>query len=65
MQRILYICPGSCKGVATEEKWQAGAKTCGAANCERHGMPLEKRLVCEKCGAQYKSGETRHCSSAN
>lgn len=46
---ICYVCEGSCHGVATEEQWKAGAKTCGAKGCELHGKPL-KRKVAEESG---------------
>ena len=49
MNNTVYVCTGSCHGVATKEQYDAGAKTCGAKTCERHGMPLERREKCENC----------------
>ncbi|MBS3119203.1 hypothetical protein J4475_00085 [Candidatus Woesearchaeota archaeon] len=57
-----YVCTGSCHGVATEEQWRHGAKTCAAQGCERHGQPLVKRLFCEKCGRHYKEGSKHSCA---
>lgn len=59
--KTIYICPGSCKGVATEEQWNAGAKTCGAKTCELHGKPLQKRNKCDRCGAVFKPEEKHAC----
>ncbi len=43
--KTVYVCEGSCKGIATEEQWKAGAKTCGAKHCELYGKPLKKKIT--------------------
>ena len=59
--KTVYVCPGSCNGVATEEQWNAGAKNCGAKTCELFGKPLQKRNKCEKCGKITKPEEAHAC----
>jgi hypothetical protein len=59
--KTVYVCPGSCKGVATEAQWRAGAKTCGATACELHGKPLQKRKQCEMCGKVFTPEEKHEC----
>jgi len=44
-ETVCYVCEGSCHGVATEEQWKAGAKTCAAADCELHGKPLKRKVM--------------------
>ena len=45
----VYICTGTCGGMAAQEKYNAGARTCGAESCNRKGQPLEKRVQCAGC----------------
>ena len=56
-----FICTGSCNGVATEEQWENGAKTCGAESCEKHGEPLEKRNYCSDCKVHFMLDEEHAC----
>ena len=44
-ETVCYVCAGSCHGVASEEQWKAGAKTCAAADCELHGKPLKRKVM--------------------
>jgi len=44
-KKVVYVCEGSCRGVATEGQWKAGAKNCGAEGCELHGKPLKRKVV--------------------
>jgi len=59
-----YVCTGSCKGVATEEEYDNGAKTCGDPNCEKHGQALVKRNYCPKCDVHFE-GEEHSCKEEN
>ncbi|HQT44852.1 MAG TPA: hypothetical protein PLO51_02655 [Candidatus Micrarchaeota archaeon] len=43
--KTIYVCEGTCHGMATEEQWKAGAKSCSAEGCNMHGMPLKKKKV--------------------
>lgn len=61
MVETKFICTGSCGGVVTEEQHNEGKTTCGAEDCERHGMPLEKRNHCENCDAYFEEGEEHVC----
>ncbi|MBU1197013.1 hypothetical protein KJ765_00720 [Candidatus Micrarchaeota archaeon] len=56
-----YVCTGSCHGEATEEEYNQGAKTCGTEGCEKHGEPLEKRMVCDECQGEVREGEAHAC----
>jgi hypothetical protein len=44
-KKTVYVCEGSCHGVASEEQWKAGAKNCGASGCELHGKPLKRKVM--------------------
>jgi len=44
-KKTVYVCEGSCHGVATEEQWKAGAKTCSAKGCNLHGKPLKRKEI--------------------
>ncbi|MEK6967617.1 MAG: hypothetical protein AABX51_03230 [Nanoarchaeota archaeon] len=48
----VYDCPGTCKGVVTEEEYNAGAKTCSTQGCSFIGKPLEPRDQCDDCVAK-------------
>ncbi len=59
--KTVYVCEGSCKGIATEEQWNAGAKRCSAKNCDLFQKYLQKRSKCEKCGAIFMPAEKHIC----
>ncbi|MFA6213759.1 MAG: hypothetical protein WC717_00590 [Candidatus Micrarchaeia archaeon] len=44
-KKTVYVCEGSCHGVATGEQWKAGAKACSAKGCNLHGHPLVKKEI--------------------
>ena len=56
----VYVCTGSCHGVATHAQYEKGARTCGAKTCERHGMPLEPREQCASCSAAAEKDGKAH-----
>ena len=62
MTKIIYVCEGECHGQTepmTEEP--ESTLTCKAETCNRHGLPLTKHHICEKCNAKYKEGEEHSC----
>lgn len=61
MAEVKYVCTGSCGGQVSEEEYNQGKTTCGDPNCEKHGQPLEKKLVCSQCGKHFEPGEDASC----
>ncbi len=60
---MIYVCTGSCHGVATQAEYDSGAKVCGAESCERKGQPLvalEEKLRCQSCGMPLMGDASRH-----
>ena len=62
----VFVCTGSCHGVATEEQFQNGATTCAAEACEKHGQPLVPRTQCESCASSAaKDGKRHACANCS
>lgn len=61
MSKTVYICEGTCKGVATDEQHKAGAKKCAAKDCDLFQKPLQKRAQCEKCGTAFMPADKHIC----
>jgi hypothetical protein len=59
--KTVYACEGTCKGIANEEQWNAGAKNCATNDCTLFQKPLKKRIQCEHCGAVYTPEEKHAC----
>lgn len=59
--KTVYICEGTCKGMASEEQYKAGATKCAAKDCNLFRKPLQKRLQCEKCSKTYMPAEKHIC----
>lgn len=53
MPQTVYVCTGACQAEITQEQYDAGLTSCGAENCDKKGVPFEKRLKCENCGTVY------------
>ncbi len=53
MSQTVYVCPGNCQAEISEEQFKEGLTHCGAETCDKKGVPFEKRLKCEVCGAVY------------
>jgi len=58
MDKVVYICIGTCKAEISEEAYNQGLTKCGTEGCSMRGHTFEKRLKCGVCGANYKEGET-------
>ena len=58
MNKIIYICVGTCKAEITEEQYKDGLTKCGGEGCTHKGHEFEKRVKCEECGAIFKEIKT-------
>lgn len=58
MNKVVYICVGTCKAEISEEQYKSGLTKCGGEGCTLNGHDFEKRLKCEICGAVYNEKET-------
>ncbi|MDO8559981.1 MAG: hypothetical protein Q7S23_02990 [bacterium] len=45
----VFVCQGSCHGIATLEQHEQGAISCAAKTCELHGKPLKPMEQCPEC----------------
>ena len=54
MNKVIYVCPGTCKAEVSEEQYKAGLTKCGAEVCTLKGHEFEKRLKCLECGVVFK-----------
>ena len=57
MNKVVYICTGTCKAEITEEQYKEGLVKCGAEGCTLRGHDFEKRLKCDICQTVFKEGE--------
>lgn len=57
MDKIVYVCTGSCNAKISEEQYKAGLTKCGAADCTLFRHAFEKRLKCDVCSRLYKEAE--------
>lgn len=57
MDKIVYICTGTCKAEISEEEYKKGLTKCGTKGCSHFGHKFEKRRKCHVCGEYYKKGE--------
>ena len=57
MDKVVYVCTGTCKAEISEEQYNKGLIKCGTKDCSLFGHNFEKRLKCHVCGATYKEGE--------
>ena len=44
MDKVVYICIGTCKAEISEEPYNQGLKKCGTEGCSMRGHTFEKRL---------------------
>lgn len=42
---VCYICDGKCRAVVSKQRYEAGLTKCGAADCDRCGMPFRKTTI--------------------
>lgn len=61
MDKVVYVCTGSCKAEITEERYNQGLKVCGTTDCSMKDHTFEKRFKCEKCGSIYGPEENHTC----
>lgn len=57
MDKVVYICTGTCKAEISEEQYKNGLTKCGTQGCSRCGHTFAKRMKCSVCKAYYKEGE--------
>jgi hypothetical protein len=43
MNKVIYVCPGTCKAEVSEEQYKAGLTKCGAEECTLKGHEFEKK----------------------
>lgn len=60
MDKIIYVCTGSCKAIISEKRYREGLVKCGAKACNKVGHDFERRYKCWKCGELYKEGQTHN-----
>ena len=58
MDKVVYICTGTCKAEISEEEFNKGLKKCGTQGCTLYGHTFARRRKCRECGAYYKEEET-------
>ena len=61
INKVVYICVGTCKAEISEEQYKGGLTKCGGEGCTLKGHEFEKRVKCEECGAVFKEEENHHC----
>ena len=57
MDKIVYICTGTCKAEISEGEYNKGLTKCGTQGCSNFGHTFEKRMKCHVCGEVYKIQE--------
>lgn len=57
MDKVVYICTGTCKAEISEEEYNKGLVKCGTQGCTHFGHAFEKRMKCRVCGTYYKEGD--------
>ena len=57
MNKIVYICVGTCEAEISEEQYKNGLTKCGGEGCSLKGHEFEKRIKCGECGAIFKEEE--------
>ncbi len=57
MDKVVYICTGTCKAEISEKEYNEGLVKCGTQGCTHFGHSFEKRMKCHICGEYYKEGE--------
>lgn len=57
MNKVVYVCTGSCKAEISEEQYKGGLTKCGAKGCTMEGYDFEKRFKCDTCGEVFKEKE--------
>jgi DNA-directed RNA polymerase subunit RPC12/RpoP len=57
MNKIVYVCTGTCKAEISEEQFKNGLTKCGAEGCTLKGHDFAKRLKCQECGAIFEEKE--------
>lgn len=58
MDKVVYICTGSCKAEVSQEDYDKGLTKCGADTCNMHNHPFKKVFKCAQCGAYYEEAGT-------
>lgn len=58
INKVVYVCVGSCKAEISEDQYKSGLVKCGTEGCTEKGHQFEKRLKCGECGMVYKEEET-------
>lgn len=53
MNKVVYICVGTCKAEISEEQFKAGLTKCGGEGCTLKGHDFAKRLKCQECGVVF------------
>ena len=54
MNKIVYVCTGTCKAEISEEQYKGGLTKCGTDGCTMKGHNFEKRTKCGICGKVFK-----------
>lgn len=57
MNKIVYVCVGTCKAEISEEQYKEGLIRCGANGCTMERHNFEKRLKCTVCGTVFKESK--------
>ncbi len=57
MDKIVYVCTGTCKAEISEEDYKNGLTKCGTESCSLYGHQFQKMKKCGQCGQLYTEGE--------
>lgn len=57
MNKIVYVCTGTCKAEISDEQYEAGLIRCGTPECTLYNHTFEKRIKCGVCSQLYKQEE--------
>jgi hypothetical protein len=57
MNKVVYICVGTCKAEISEEQYKGGLIKCGGEACTLKGHDFAKRLKCKQCDKVFKEDE--------
>jgi hypothetical protein len=54
---VHYVCIGNCLGLATEDEFRKGAKSCNVIVCSHYGRPLKKMHYDPAAKKHYEPGK--------
>lgn len=57
MDRVVYICTGTCGAKISEEQFKNGLTKCGTKSCNMYGHSFKQMIECGVCGKVYAPGE--------